>query len=872
MKQKNKILLRIRAFGVLKREYLEEAVLSLSLSPFLTALFNLFVIFLVMVKRVLKRLVRGRQSFGIATIQNEQDKLVNLVKREQLPDRIKILLIVEESIPHCFRYRVKQKMEQLELMEYDCEWVSWKNYAHAANRIHFYHVVLFYRVPGFDSVVDLMNLAHSLNKAVLFDVDDLIFNKKIMQKHIRSLKSVSEKERKELVHGTELYSKAIEKADFLISSTPSLCKQLESYDGRVFLHRNGLDSENVHCLNSVFPEKEREYVSILYGSGTKTHNADFQIAAPALVRILGEYDNVRLIIVGSLDLSEEFCGLEEKIVRISMMSNQAYMELLKVADISLAPLESGVFTDSKSEIKWLEAAVFRVPSVVSATITYEEILVDGENGFICSSSEQWYEKLSLLVNDRSVRTYIGENAFKTAQKEYSPKNLALNLEKIIRTAAIDVYSKTGEALIKQKRKIVFVNVLYPPYALGGATVMVTQSVEILSQYYGDEFDVSVVTTVPGVAPYEVLEYEHGGVHVFGIGVPAGIDLEWRYNDVTIYQIFKDYISLKEPDFIHFHSIQRLTGSILKATHDSNIPFAVTLHDSWWFCDRQFMVDAKGIDCGQFQVDPFVCAECLDDSNGSIQRRAWLSEQLKKADCLFAVSEYQKKLYEANGFTNVLLNYNGISVGSEFISKEKKNEKIVLGYAGGICEHKGYYLLKDALIRSNVSNIEVIIIDVAQQGGRVRKEQWGGVDVSVIPGIPFSEMAGFYSSIDILIAPSLCRESFGLTVREALYYGIWVVAAHAGALSEDIQDGINGNVFTKGDGDELAAILEKIDADPDSHRPESDPDSDRIKIRRVEEQVGELADYYRKIICSSKDKAGNGLQEDFKNIMEEKVVN
>lgn len=831
----------IRSLGVLKREYLEEAVASLSLSPFLTALFNLFIIFLIIVKRSIKRLVRRQQRIE-STISSK--KIDKLTKTEYLPSRMKVLLVVEESIPHCFRYRVQQKIEQLELMNYDCEWISWKDSIPAANMIHFNHVIIFYRVPGFDSVIDLMNLARALKKAVIFDVDDLIFDKDIMEKQVLSFKNLSKNERYELVKGAELYSKAIEMADFLVGSTPSLCNMLESYAPNVFLHRNGLDSENVHFLNSLVPKKEKEFVSIIYGSGTNTHNADFKMVAPALIHILGKFNSVRLIIIGNLDISDEFNGFKDRVVRIPMVSNYAYMELLKDAEICIAPLEEGVFTDSKSEIKWLEAAVFKVPSIVSNTITYKEIIVDGKNGFIASSLAQWVEKLSLLVTDSFLRNYIGNNAFKSAQDNYMPDILALNLDRIIRNVAVNVYSDPDEITMNTKTKIVFVNVLYPPYALGGATVMVVKHIDIIKRYYGSEFDISVVTTNPEADPYEVLEYEYDGIHVFSIGIPPGIDMDWRYNDEIICYMFKDYISLKEPDIIHFHSIQRLSGSILKAAWEKNIPFTVTLHDSWWLCDRQFMITGEGTDCEQFQVDPFVCAECIDDSDGSIRRRVWLSEQLGKADYLFAVSEYQKRLYEANGFTNVVLNYNGISVEKEHPKRVNCSNKLILGYAGGICHHKGYYFLKKTILQSDFSNIEIVVIDIVKKTGSVKEEKWGNVVVKRIPAFPIDKMNDFYTSIDLLIVPSVWRESFGLTVREALSRNLWVVASDAGALSEDIQDGINGNVFEKGNGEELLKILKKIDATPDFYRCGNK--SFKNNLRTVEDQVKELVEYYRKI--------------------------
>jgi glycosyltransferase involved in cell wall biosynthesis len=48
-----------------------------------------------------------------------------------------------------------------------------------------------------------------------------------------------------------------------------------------------------------------------------------------------------------------------------------------------------------------------------------------------------------------------------------------------------------------------------------------------------------------------------------------------------------------------------------------------------------------------------------------------------------------------------------------------------------------------------------------------------------------EMPIFYADHDVLVAPSIWPESFGLVSREALSAGLWVIASDAGALADPI---------------------------------------------------------------------------------------
>jgi glycosyltransferase involved in cell wall biosynthesis len=108
------------------------------------------------------------------------------------------------------------------------------------------------------------------------------------------------------------------------------------------------------------------------------------------------------------------------------------------------------------------------------------------------------------------------------------------------------------------------------------------------------------------------------------------------------------------------------------------------------------------------------------------------------------------------------------------------------------------------------------------------------------------MPEFYSSTDVLVAPSIWPESFGLITREAQQAGVWVVAANAGGLAEDVKEGIDGNVFEAGSVAALVRILKQIDRDPRCYL-EPDFDNRKHAPRTVAQQVNELTAIYRKIL-------------------------
>ena len=53
-----------------------------------------------------------------------------------------------------------------------------------------------------------------------------------------------------------------------------------------------------------------------------------------------------------------------------------------------------------------------------------------------------------------------------------------------------------------------------------------------------------------------------------------------------------YLQAVQPDLVHAHSLQGFGGGLITAAKALGIPTVVTMHDLWWFCGRQFLVDTE----------------------------------------------------------------------------------------------------------------------------------------------------------------------------------------------------------------------------------------------------------------------------------------
>jgi glycosyltransferase involved in cell wall biosynthesis len=120
-----------------------------------------------------------------------------------------------------------------------------------------------------------------------------------------------------------------------------------------------------------------------------------------------------------------------------------------------------------------------------------------------------------------------------------------------------------------------------------------------------------------------------------------------------------------------------------------------------------------------------------------------------------------------------------------------NGRVRIAFIGGMAVHKGYRLTRNAFLNQAFAHLTLTIVDHSRSQGYSRREVWGTTPVEFIGAIPQKKIADLYNVTDVILAPSIWPESYGLVTREALASGCWVVASDRGAIGEYIVDGENG---------------------------------------------------------------------------------
>lgn len=206
-------------------------------------------------------------------------------------------------------------------------------------------------------------------------------------------------------------------------STDYLAGQVRRLGRPAWVLRNAFSLEMLECSEAAYQGRPAgdDRVVIGYASGTPTHNRDFELVRPALHELLSRYPQVELHLLGALDPGD-WGALAARVRRVPLVPWRELPTWLARFDINLAPLVAdNPFSQSKSEIKYVEAGLLRVPTVASPTGAFAYAIRNGENGRLAGSPQEWGQALAELVEDGAYRRSLGEAAYADCLARYHPQ-------------------------------------------------------------------------------------------------------------------------------------------------------------------------------------------------------------------------------------------------------------------------------------------------------------------------------------------------------------------------------------------------------------------------------------------------------------------
>ncbi|MBQ7516065.1 MAG: glycosyltransferase [Schwartzia sp.] len=335
---------------------------------------------------------------------------LDALKGEQL--YVDILFVNGCNLPHPQRYRVQHQRLQMMAFGLSSAEVWYEDLT--SDMLRYCRGVLFYRCPFTPVVEQVIGLARYFNKAVLFDIDDLVIDTKYTDL-IPYVRQMPAAEKAGYDAGVKGYHDTMVHAEAVITTTEGLARELGHYMSEVFINRNTASETMVRLSEAAWAawqgRKDKGQVILGYFSGSITHNDDFAMILPVICRLLERYAQLRLMIVGELDLPAALVPYRSRIIVKPFVDWQKLPDLIAQADINLVPLLDNVFNEAKSENKWVEAALVRVPTVASDIGAFRRMMADGETGLLCRTEADWETALISLIESPERRDALARAAY-----------------------------------------------------------------------------------------------------------------------------------------------------------------------------------------------------------------------------------------------------------------------------------------------------------------------------------------------------------------------------------------------------------------------------------------------------------------------------
>ena len=241
------------------------------------------------------------------------------------------------------------------------------------------------------------------------------------------------------IHGNLVnIKKLVGAADKIVVSTPELKKRFDKLNlaSDVEIIRN-------YYLDNVLPLKPFSYTGDSYVKigyfGTMTHNNDLELIHNVILRLKDIFSKKAIqvdfeVIGASIDENIDWFGVKKlPYYPMSMATFMKWIANEAKWDIGIIPLVNTEFNKCKSELKYIEFTALGVPVVASDVDIYKNTIEDGVTGFLANNEDEWVDKLSILIENPTLRNGMLNNARADILKNYDLRDRAKQWDEIFKS-------------------------------------------------------------------------------------------------------------------------------------------------------------------------------------------------------------------------------------------------------------------------------------------------------------------------------------------------------------------------------------------------------------------------------------------------------
>ena len=362
------------------------------------------------------------------------------------PGRFRVLYVIRPGLYNAgsTRYRGHNLIEALGIFDIEATHLDDRRLPESRTEILAFDLVVIVRRDKTPEITRLVEFAKRHSIPVICDLDDYLFDEEVIA-HSDYLRSQPAKAASAVIEG---WRELIRMCGSYTAATPFLCDRAKLLASTYHIP-NGLNQAQIElsrcALEEALRTPAREALRLGYFSGTLTHQADFALIAGVLTRLLEEFPRLCLSVIGNLELGEfpALAPFHDRIEKRPFVDWRLLPAEIARVDVNLIPLVVNPFTEGKSDLKYFEAALLRIPSVASPTEVFRSCINHGVNGFLADSQDEWYQSLRALIAKSDVRRKIGENAYQHVLQRDIPSAIGTTALRVYRRIIDDHRRRLG---------------------------------------------------------------------------------------------------------------------------------------------------------------------------------------------------------------------------------------------------------------------------------------------------------------------------------------------------------------------------------------------------------------------------------------------
>jgi len=303
----------------------------------------------------------------------------------------------------------------------------------AAKAVSSADVIVFQR-PNQPGHLAMIKTLKEAGKIVVFDNDDTYVKDSGIPKIMTHIPDLEEKVDKMLDKFDANLKLAASMSDMVTVTTETLASEYRGVNNNVLVLPNCVNPDDWD--EPLRNETDKIRIGI---SGSVASSRDYEYAKDAIIE-LSKMDNVQLVLFGLPPDRPEFAEQRNFFKEdvdwwqnigaewygwVGIDEYQQKLNEMRL-DINLIPRVDNYFNRCKSNLKYLEHSMYGIPTIAQGFVAgdspYQKDIVDGVNGMIAITPEDWLKKTLLLIENRELREQIGKNAYEYVVENYNINN------------------------------------------------------------------------------------------------------------------------------------------------------------------------------------------------------------------------------------------------------------------------------------------------------------------------------------------------------------------------------------------------------------------------------------------------------------------